>query len=34
MTYFKDVEWRFEIEIASRTQKNTFIPNIVMKLIT
>jgi hypothetical protein len=34
MTYFKDLEWRFEIEVASKTAKNSFIPNIFMKLKT
>lgn len=34
ITEFKELEWRLEIETASKTNKNTFIPNIFMSLHT
>lgn len=30
----KEVQWRFQVEVASRTYKNDFKPNIVLDLIT
>lgn len=30
----KDVQWRFQVEVASRTFKNDFKPNILIDLIT
>lgn len=31
---FKDLQWRFEAEIGSKTSKNTFEPNILLNFKT
>jgi hypothetical protein len=32
LTSIEKIDWRFEIEVASKTCKNTFNPNILMHL--